>query len=196
MVNLASQKNTMTTISSRKQHIIRDLFFIALSIAMTAILVLTGAMEKIVASTSDLGIPGIFIAGIFFTSMFTLTPAGLVLAGLAAHEPILQVAVIGAAGAVIGDLFIYLYVKDALAPDIFYIVGKTHDRRIRHFFHLRIWRWLTPLLGAIVIASPLPDELGLAMMGLSKTRSFLLIPISFTCNFIAILLIGLAINHF
>ena len=46
-----------------------------------------------------------------------------------------------------------------------------------------------PLTGAIIIASPLPDELGLAMMGLSRVPIAAFIPISYTMNFLGILLI-------
>ena len=47
-----------------------------------------------------------------------------------------------------------------------------------------------PVLGTLVIASPLPDELGVAMLGLAKTdkKSFLII--SYLGNFLGILAIG------
>jgi len=41
------------------------------------------------------------------------------------------------------------------------------------------------------VISPLPDELGLAMMGLSKMKTSLFIPISFILNSLGILAIGL-----
>lgn len=184
----------MTSIASRKNHIWKDFYILVLSIICTIILVKTGAMNTVVYSASNFGIIGIFIVGIFFTSIFTITPAGVVLASLAQSEPLLQVAVFGAIGAVVGDLLIYLYLKDTLAADILYIVHKNRNKVLKQFFHLRIWRWLTPLLGAIVIASPLPDELGLAMMGLSKMKTFILIPISFTFNFVGIILVALALS--
>jgi len=57
--------------------------------------------------------------------------------------------------------------------------------------HLRLFRWSMVLFGALVIASPLPDEIGLAMMGLSKVKTLLFIPISFSLNAFGILIIGL-----
>ncbi|MCR4334297.1 MAG: hypothetical protein NUV47_01025 [Patescibacteria group bacterium] len=185
----------MTSTSYHKKHIWKDFYILILSIVCTVILVKTGALNMVAYSTTNLGILGIVIVGIFFTSIFTITPAGVVLGYLVQSESLLQVAVFGAIGAVIGDVLIYLYLKDTLASDILYLMKKNKNKVLRHFFHLRIWRWLTPLLGAIIIASPLPDELGLAMMGISKMRTILLIPISFTFNVIAIALIASAIGQ-
>jgi len=42
-----------------------------------------------------------------------------------------------------------------------------------------------------VVASPIPDELGLAMMGLSKMRTSLFVPVSLVMNSAGILLVGL-----
>lgn len=184
----------ITSKKARKAHIINDIFIIVLSIIVTIILVRTGAMDRLVSSTQSLGILGSFIAGIFFTSIFTITPAGVALAFLTQTEPLLQVAVVGAAGAVIGDLLIFLFIKDTFAPDVIYLVHHVKSATLRSLLRLKLWRWLTPLLGAIVIASPLPDELGLAMMGLARTSPFVLIPISFTFNFIGIILIALALG--
>ena len=61
----------------------------------------------------------------------------------------------------------------------------------RVLIFLRIFRWLIAFLGALIIASPLPDELGLTMMGFSKIKTSLFIPISFLLNSLGILIIGL-----
>ncbi len=64
-------------------------------------------------------------------------------------------------------------------------------RRFRKIFHLRFFRWLTFLIGGLIIASPLPDELGLTLLGFSKAKTSLFLILSFTFNFIGIILIGL-----
>lgn len=185
----------MTRPNIHLRRITRDFYVLVLSIVATAILFKTGALETVVAQSLNIGPAGAFITGIFFTSIFTIAPAGVVLALFALHQPALSVVFFGALGAVVGDLVIYLYIKDTLAPDIYYVVHKVKDKRIRHFFHLRMWRWLTPFVAALIIASPLPDEIGLAMMGLSRTSLFVMIPISFTFNFLSVLAIVLAVTH-
>ena len=46
------------------------------------------------------------------------------------------------------------------------------------------------MLGAAIIASPLPDEIGLSLMGMSKTRVAVLIPVSFAMNALGICLLA------
>jgi hypothetical protein len=45
------------------------------------------------------------------------------------------------------------------------------------------------VLGAFIIASPLPDELGLTLMGMSKVRLAVLVPVSFVMNAVGIYLL-------
>ena len=52
-------------------------------------------------------------------------------------------------------------------------------------------RGLLFLLGGLIIASPLPDELGISLFGFSKAKTSWFVPLSFTFNFIGIVLIGL-----
>ncbi|MDP3800322.1 MAG: hypothetical protein Q8Q90_02755, partial [bacterium] len=63
------------------------------------------------------------------------------------------------------------------------------------FFRKSFLRWFTPFLGALIIASPFPDELGLVLMGLSKTNTKVFIPVSFGLNFIGILIMGLLLRR-
>ena len=52
-------------------------------------------------------------------------------------------------------------------------------------------RWFLMGVGALIIALPLPDEIGLVMMGLSRMKARHLIPISFVLNSLGIALVGL-----
>ena len=63
-------------------------------------------------------------------------------------------------------------------------------------FKLRSFRWLTFFAGGFIIASPLPDELGIALLGFSKLKTSLFVPLSFTFNFLGICLIGIAASLF
>jgi hypothetical protein len=47
----------------------------------------------------------------------------------------------------------------------------------------------------LIIASPFPDELGLMLMGLSKTNTKVFILLSFVLNFIGILVMGLLLRR-
>ena len=45
------------------------------------------------------------------------------------------------------------------------------------------------MIGAIIIASPFPDEIGVSLMGISKMKTYQFILISFLLNAIGIFLV-------
>lgn len=176
---------------SRRMYVMRDLGIIGLSVILTLILVKNGTLKNLLASVQGITFFGSFFAGIFFTSVFTIAPATVVLAELAQLNSPLEVAFFGGIGALCGDLIIFRFVKDSLGGDIEYLVQKRGGERLSAIFHYKLFKWLIPFLGALIVASPLPDELGLAMMGLSKMKTSLFIPVSFLLNSLGILVIGL-----
>ncbi len=169
----------------------RDLGIIILSIVIAIILVKTGALKSLLTSTQELKFIGSFVAGIFFVSVFTAAPATVVLAEIAQSNSVFWVAFFGGAGALIGDLVIFRFIKDRLSTDFLYLIKKSKSERLLSIFRLKLFRWLIPFIGALIVASPLPDELGLTMMGLSKMKTSFFIPLSFLLNFLGIITIGL-----
>lgn len=176
---------------NHKNNLIKDISIVALSVLIAIILVKTEVIINIIASSKQLELFGSFIAGMFFTSIFTVAPATVVLAEIAQTNSVFWVAFFGGLGAMIGDMVIFRFVKNRLSTDILYMLKKSKSERLLSIFRLRIFRWLIAFLGALVIASPLPDELGLTMMGFSKIKTSLFIPISFLLNSLGILIIGL-----
>jgi len=169
----------------------RDLAIIIFSVIIAIIFVKTGIIKSILTSTQEMKIFGSFIAGIFFVSIFTAIPATVVFGEIAQTNSIFLVAIIGGLGALIGDLIIFRFIKDRLSEDLINLLKKTGLKRLVNIFRLRFFRWIIPFIGAIVVASPLPDELGLAMMGLSKMKNSFFIPLSFLLNASGILIICL-----
>jgi len=179
-----------------KKRIRRDFLIILVSIFVAALLARSEFFSYIRNFSAGKDFLDSFISGAFFTSVFT-TPFSIVaFADIAKSANIFHMAFFGAWGAVLGDLILFLFIKDNLADDVEYVLKAPGYRKFHSIFKIRMFRWLTPLVGALVIASPLPDELGLAMMGLSRMRTIILIPVSFIMNFIGILLIGFAVQAF
>lgn len=175
-----------------KYHLLRDCGIIALSVLVALILAKNGIIDAILLKTGERLILGSFIAGMFFTSIFTTAPAIVALGIIAQGAPnIFAVALPGAFGALLGDLIIFRFLRDGLNKDIIDLIKLQRSTRIKALFKLKFFRWMMSGLGALVIASPLPDELGLMMMGLSKLNMRLFIPISLIFNFLGILAIGL-----
>lgn len=174
-----------------RNYIVKDIVIIAISVACAVAFVATGALEWFLDATRGLGLFGSFLAGIFFTSAFTVAPAMVALGGMARELPVWGVAVFGGLGALLGDSVIFRLVEHRLADDFEYLLRKTDTERLVSIFHRRLFRWLFQFAGALVVASPLPNELGLAMMGISKMRASLFVPLSFLLNSAGILVVGL-----
>lgn len=166
-----------------------DISIVVLSIFIAVLLAKTGALQSILTATRELEFIGSFIAGIFFTSIFTTAPAVVVLGQIAQANSPMLIAIFGGLGALLGDFIIFRFVKDRLSEDILTLIGER--RRVRAIFRRRFFRYLTMFLGALIIASPLPDELGLALLGFSKIRMSLFVPFSLIANGAGIYIIGL-----
>lgn len=172
--------------------LLRDTFIILVSIGVAVALVKTQTLANVLASTVELEIIGSLIAGLFFTSVFTTAPAIVTLGELIRLNSILPVALFGALGAVIGDLIIFRFVRDRFSEHVMELVRHRHmSKRMGVLFRRRLFRWLSFFVGGLIIASPLPDELGIGLFGFSKMKTIWFIPLSFVFNFLGIVFIGL-----
>ena len=181
----------MTNSKELKGHLVKNLIILAISVSVAIFLAKTGIFENILGTSKSVRFFGSFIAGLFFTSVLTVGPATVALGELAQMNSIFLVALIGAIGSVMGDLIIFRFVKDRITDDFVALFERPKVQRLVHLLRLEIFRWLLPLIGALIIASPLPDEIGLAMMGLSKIRTSRFILLSYVLNFVGILAVGL-----
>ena len=176
-------------IKKKYQQVLRDVVLFLISIVFSIWFAQSGYAEKLTASFSEYAALESFVAGFFFTSLFTLAPASVALAALGEFHPHTWVALWGSLGAVLGDLLLFLFVRDRISDDIAVVFSSRRWSWIKKMFRRPFLHWLLPVTGAVIIASPLPDELGLAMMGLSRVSISVFIPISFAMNFLGILLI-------
>ena len=171
--------------------LIHDIAIIIFSILIAVILVKSGILGKLLTVTVGIQYIESFIAGIFFTSIFTTAPAIATLGEIASVQNIFVTAAFGALGAVIGDLIIFKFVRDKFAVHILSIMSHNNRaKRFRLLLKLKLFRWVSFLLGGLIIASPLPDELGISLLGFSKIKMRWFAPLSFVFNFIGIVLIG------
>lgn len=173
------------TYNKARRALARDIIFILLGVFIALVLVKTGFIDGMLNVLGS-GAFASFVAGIFFTSAFTIAPSSVALARLIETVPIHSVAIWGALGALCGDLVLFFFIKDRFAEDLKRSLKPSLLKHILASFHLGFMKWLSPFLGALIIASPLPDELGLTLMGMSKVRLAILIPVSFVMNAVGI----------
>lgn len=178
--------------SRHTPHLARDVIIVAASLLLAYTISRSEYFAELVASVGFLPLEA-FVAGFFFTSLLTIAPAGVAFAEMMQFASIADVAFWGALGAVVGDLVIFLYVRDAITDELMSLLRGPWGRKITALFKSPFLSWAVPVAGALFIALPIPDEIGLAMLGLSKTDIRFLIPVSFVMNFIGIYLIGLVV---
>ena len=178
--------------SNKNSFFLHDLSIVALSILVAIILVKANILTDLLVSTSGFGVFGSFVAGVFFTSVFTTAPAIVTLGEIAKNGSIFYTAIFGALGAVIGDIIIFQFIRDELSIHFAELVKhNSYWKRFHALFKLKYFRWFTFMLGGVIIASPFPDELGISLLGFSKMKTAAFVPISFLFNFLGILAIGL-----
>lgn len=141
-------------------------------------------------SLGGFGYFGAFVAGIFFVSTFTVAIATVALFILTETLSPLEIGLIAGLGAVVGDFIIFRFVKDNLAEEIESIYNHLdHGRHFQKLFHSRYFSWTLPVIGALIIASPFPDELGVTLLGISKMKTYQFLVVSFILNATGIFLV-------
>ncbi len=176
-----------------RKHLLKDFGVIALSLLVAIALVSTGIVEQLLTATPKLRLIGSFFAGMFFTSVFTTAPAIVALGEIAQSGSPWITAAVGALGSVVGDMLIFLLVRDRLSEHLMeHLKASEGWVRFMVLIRSRAFRWASFFIGGLIIASPFPDELGISLMGFSKMKTAWFVPLSYAFNFIGILLIGLA----
>jgi len=172
-----------------------EAWILIVGLVLAVWLIKSDAIAALVAHSEHFHVLASFIEGFFFTSMLTTAPAIVAITESAQYIPAVELALIGGFAAVCGDLLIFRFVRSKLVEHI--LRAALHPGTIRVGRAIAagpLW-WLGPLFGAAVIASPLPDELGLLMMGLSHIRLWQFVPIAFIANATGILLMALAAQN-
>ena len=176
-------------------YLTEDIVIVILSIFAAVVLVETQILTRLLASAQEYKLFGSFFAGLFFTSIFTTTPSIVALGEISQMQPVLHVAFLGALGALIGDLIIFRFIKDRLSDHLMEMMKhQIAGTKLKFRHHLTFFRYVTFFIGALIIASPLPDEIGIGLLGLSKMNMKWFVPVAFIGNFIGIACIGLIAN--
>lgn len=174
-----------------------NLTILLIIILVTIVFYQSGILDYWVKSLEKLGYFGIILVGIFFISTFTVAPAGTILVLMAEDFNILLISILAGFGGMLGDYFIFRFVKDSLVGELKIIFEKVSGdgfRRIGEIMHTGYFAWLGPVIGAVIIASPLPDELGISLLGIYKLDDKKFALITFVLNTIGIFILLSAVR--
>ena len=74
------------------------------------------------------------------------------------------------------------FFRDRVVRELKPYLAKIGTPKIRHLFRTPYFAWLLPASGALIIASPLPDEVGVGLMGSSKLSNSRFLIFSYLLN--------------
>lgn len=150
----------------------------------------TDIVLSLITLSAEFSVLASFVAGLFFTSVLTTIPALVAVVEIATYVPAWEVAFFGGVGAVCGDVLVFRFVRSGLVERIMRAAIHPRVRTVGKVIASGPLWWVAPVFGAILIASPLPDELGLFMMGISHIRAVQFIPLVFVANMAGIFIIA------
>lgn len=176
------------------KKLVFKVFVFACSLSLAWWLVSSEIFSNLVNIILPLRFVAEFLAGIFYISTLTAPISVAMLLMLAdINNPILT-ALLAGLGAAFGDLVIVKFFKEKLSKDVNLVSRELQLKSINNF--LIKWKldFATMLVGAMIIASPLPDELGLMLLGASKLTYRQLAILTYILNTAGILLIVVPAN--
>lgn len=132
-----------------------------------------------------------FTLGVFYAYGFTATLATGALLKVANQQNIIITGLIAGLGSLLGDLIIFRFIRSSFNDEL-KLLGKTKlMKKIKKIFEkYSSLNKMVPLVAYMIIASPLPDEIGVALAASYKdvtTKSF--VAISYLLNTAGIFII-------
>ncbi|OGL52199.1 hypothetical protein A3K55_00020 [Candidatus Shapirobacteria bacterium RBG_13_44_7] len=170
-----------------RHHRYRNLSFFLLALIATALFSRTPLFSQLIFFLKDFGYLSAFFAGMLFTTTFGVAASGLILSNLIQDFPLIGVLFFGALGALVADILVFLFVRNQAHLHV--TPAYKHYSHRSHFYkilHTHYFSWTLPVIGTLIMASPLPDELGVSLLGLSDIALSKFIVISFISHSIGI----------
>jgi hypothetical protein len=165
------------------------------SIVLAYVLYRYGAFHWIEAHLDGASYLSLPVAGFFFSFGFTSPFATAYLIEIAPLFPPLLVAPLIAVGSMVADISIFQFTKLSLHDEIIRFKATAFAERIRRLFHHetvseRIRKSLRWAIAGIMIASPLPDEIGMTVVvGCTDLKGLRLSLLCFGLNTVGVLVI-------
>ncbi len=168
----------------------KNLTFLFLSLLLAVFLFNNETFHSYLLHLNGLGYFGAFLAGMLFVSTFTVASGAIILLVLAEELSHVGIGIIAGAGAVLGDYIIFRSIRNKdLLNEVKHLFEFFQSEKLSHLIHTKYFSWTLPVFGAALIASPLPDELGVSLMGLSRMKLHQFLFVSFLLNAIGIFLV-------
>lgn len=175
----------------RTWRIVAQVCIFAASIALAIVLARSGVVRGPLYEVREFDVAASVVGGVMFSSVFAAPLAIVVLAEAAQGLSPFLVALLGGIGAALGDAVIFFFVRDRARGSVSSMYKRAGGKIPRGHL-LQRYRWLARIVGVLVIASPFPDEIGVALLGLTNVSTSRFLVITFIANSLGIFLLALA----
>ena len=157
-----------------------------LVIILTILIINTALAAVILDWFKLLGYAGAFIGGAMLVWTITSAPAVLLLIAIADYTHLPTAIIAATLGSVFGDWVILRFINDEIGRELKPLLKKIGLITLTKKIMRTKAKWLITILGAIIVTLPLPDELGIALMGISHLKRYQVLMICFALDLIGI----------
>ena len=131
-----------------------------------------------------LGYPGMFIAGLMYGSGLTASVATVIFVDSPPGLNLIVVGLLGGLGSALYDLAVFLITRHETSHGwLAAMINRVRERR-------HVPNWVTLAIGAVILASPLPDELAAGLFGINRSKALPFFLLSFVSNTIGVMLLS------
>ena len=131
------------------------------------------------------GIFGVLLAGMLYTYSFTASAGALLLISVSNDFSPGLIAVVGGVGSLISDLTIFKLIRNDLHREVARIGRAPLVKRIGASPVFKE-KWFRDALGALILASPLPDEIAIAIIASAKIKEDAFLYLAFVADMVGI----------
>lgn len=178
----------------RQKH--HNLLMLGLGLLFALTLSCIPQFQHFLLKLGNFGYLSAILAGAMFVCTFTVATGALIILTLAKTLSPLELILFGMIGAVIFDFFVFKSVKKSIDKEIAEVFSNSHLNHFKKLLHTKYFAWMMPLIGLLVFISPLPDEFGISLLGLSKLKTYQFLFISILNHGLGMFLIVSAIRLF
>jgi hypothetical protein len=155
------------TLSRLRSHRFRNVLLLFFGLLLTYILYRSSFFSNLVSQLVRFGYLGGLLGGFLFSSTLTAIIGLLLVLSLVPHLNLFGLVSAAALGAVIGDIIIFYLIRNKIDHDSSFAPQLFTRYHLTKLFHSRYFSWTLPIIGALIIMSPLPDELGISLFSVS-----------------------------
>lgn len=164
---------------------------------LTVLFIDTALVTAILVWFSKAGYIGAFIGGMMLVWTVTAAPAAVLLLSVANNVHLPLAIFVAAIGSVIGDWVILRFINDKVGHELKPLLRRYHILPVIQRMREGRAKWVVMLIGVIITTLPMPDEFGIALMGISNFDRKKVLLICFILNLLGLtmlLVVGQALT--